>query len=78
VNVPQGRSLEVWTIADQAQGLVSIGVLDRVRTIRLDLSSLPRPGPNQLFAISLEPERGSPTGQPTGPVLMKGVTSPTL
>jgi anti-sigma-K factor RskA len=78
VNVPQGRSLEVWTIADQAQGLVSIGVLDRVRTIRLDLGSLPRPGPNQLFAISLEPERGSPTGQPTGPVLMKGVTSPTL
>jgi anti-sigma-K factor RskA len=78
VDVPRGRSLEVWTIADQAQGLVSIGVLDRARTIRLDLGSLPRPGANQLFAISLEPERGSPTGKPTGPVLMKGVTSPTL
>ncbi|KAA2236373.1 anti-sigma factor [Salinarimonas soli] len=78
VDVPRGRSLEVWTISDPGQGLVSVGVLDRARTVRLDLRSLPRPGANQVFAISLEPERGSPTGKPTGPVLMKGVTSPTL
>lgn len=78
INVPQGRALEVWTIADPARGPVSIGLVERARTIRLNLASLPRPGANQLFEISLEPERGSPTGRPTGPVLMKGVTSPTL
>ncbi len=78
INVPQGRALEVWTIADPAQGPVSIGLVERARTIRLNLATLPRPGANQLFEISLEPERGSPTGKPTGPVLMKGVTSPTL
>jgi anti-sigma-K factor RskA len=78
IAVPQGRALEVWTVADPAQGPVSIGLLDRVRTIRLNLATLPRPGANQIFEISLEPERGSPTGKPTGPVLMKGVTSPTL
>jgi anti-sigma-K factor RskA len=78
VDVPRGRSLEVWTIADPARGLVSVGVLDQVRTVRLNLGALPRPGENQLFAISLEPERGSPTGQPTGPVLMKGVANRAL
>ncbi|HYF56459.1 MAG TPA: anti-sigma factor [Salinarimonas sp.] len=78
VDVPRGRALEVWTVADPGQGPVSIGLLDRARTIRLNVGALRKPGADQFFAVSLEPEHGSPTGKPTGPVLMKGVASPTL
>jgi anti-sigma-K factor RskA len=39
---------------------------------------LPGPGPDQLFEITLEPRTGSPTGRPTGPILYKGLTAPTL
>jgi anti-sigma-K factor RskA len=79
VTVPQGRSLEVWTFARGTNAPpVSIGVLSQARTIRLRLEDLPRLRADQLFAISLEPPGGSPTGQPTGPVLMKGAASTAL
>ena len=39
------------------------------------LETLPPPGTDQLFEITLEPATGSPTGRPTGPVLFKGNTS---
>ncbi len=79
VTVPQGRSLEVWTFARGANAPpVSIGVLNQARTIRLRLEDLPRLRADQLFAISLEPPGGSPSGQPTGPVLMKGAASTAL
>lgn len=55
-----------------------MGLVDQARTVRLDLGKLPLPGENQLFEITLEPETGSPTGKPTGPILMKGLTSGTL
>lgn len=32
----------------------------------------------QLYEITLEPEGGSPTGRPTGPVLMKGLATTPL
>ena len=78
IPVPPGRSLEIWTLWDQARGPVSIGVLDAARTVRLKLDNLPRTSPNQVFEISLEPAGGSPTGRPTGPVLMKGTASNAL
>jgi len=31
-----------------------------------------RLGPTALLAVSVEPPGGSPTGQPTGPVIAKG------
>ncbi|MBM6596621.1 anti-sigma factor [Microvirga pudoricolor] len=78
IQVPPGRALEIWTLWDQARGPVSIGVIDEARTVRLKLENLPRTSPEQLFEISLEPTGGSPTGRPTGPVLMKGTTSTAL
>lgn len=76
--VPAGRALQVWTLQDKAQGPVPVGLTARARTLPLDLGTLPGPRPDQLFEITLEPETGSPTGRPTGPVLMKGLTSRTL
>jgi anti-sigma-K factor RskA len=78
IPVPPGRALEIWTLWDRVRGPVSIGLIDHARTVRLNVSALPQTGPNQLFEITLEPATGSPTGRPTGPVLMKGTTSPAL
>jgi anti-sigma-K factor RskA len=76
--VPKGRALQVWTLRDRAEGPVSVGLIDQARTLKLDLGKLPRPNPDQLFEITLEPETGSPTGRPTGPILAKGLAAPTL
>ena len=78
ITVPQGRALQVWTLRDRQEGPISVGLLDKARTVHLDLGKLPAPRADQLFEITLEPETGSPTGRPTGPVLMKGLTSSTL
>ncbi|MEJ1160698.1 anti-sigma factor [Prosthecomicrobium sp. N25] len=76
--VPAGRALQVWTLRDRAEGPISVGLMPRARTLPLDLGHLPDPAPDQLFEITLEPETGSPTGRPTGPVLMKGLAARTL
>jgi anti-sigma-K factor RskA len=39
---------------------------------------VPNLAPNHTFAISVEPPQGSPTGLPTGPVLMKGTATTAL
>ncbi|MGE0723159.1 MAG: anti-sigma factor [Alphaproteobacteria bacterium] len=78
IDVPAGRALEVWTLWDRARGPVSIGLMDRARTLRLRVEDLPRTRLDQLFEITLEPATGSPIGRPTGPILMKGTTSRTL
>ena len=78
INVPSGRALQVWTLPSRERGPVSVGLMDRARTLELDLKDLPRPGADQLFEITLEPAGGSPTGRPTGPILFKGNTAQTL
>ena len=78
INVPDGRVLEVWTLPSRERGPVSVGLMDRARALTLRLQDLPATRPDQLFEITLEPETGSPTGRPTGPVVMKGSTSGTL
>jgi anti-sigma-K factor RskA len=78
VAVPEGRSLQVWTLWDRARGPVSIGLLDRARSVSLEVGGLPPTITDQLFEITLEPKQGSPTGRPTGPILMKGLTHTAL
>ncbi|GGH23410.1 hypothetical protein GCM10007036_29150 [Alsobacter metallidurans] len=78
IAAPPGRALEIWTLWDRAVGPKSVGLIGEARATRLDLSKLPKPGPNQLFEITVEPASGSPTGRPTGPILMKGLTATAL
>jgi anti-sigma-K factor RskA len=75
IEVPAGRALEVWTLPSRERGPVSVGLMDRARTLTLSLKDLPATRPDQLFEITLEPATGSPTGRPTGPVLFKGNTA---
>ena len=78
IKAPDGRVLQIWTLWDRARGPVSLGTLASARNIPLSLDDLPRTAPDQLFEITLEPAGGSPTGRPTGPVLMKGTASSAL
>jgi anti-sigma-K factor RskA len=52
----------------------SLGLIDPARPVRVtvppDLAG--RFGSNAVLAVSLEPPGGSPTGQPTGPVVANG------
>lgn len=72
IPVPSGQALEVWTLPDPETGPVSLGLLPAVAESSLGGFDLPRPDAEQLYEITLEPETGSPTGRPTGPVLFKG------
>ena len=68
---PPGRSLELWSLVPGGAAPVSLGVLPPDGRARLQAPA--RPGTQIL--VSSEPLGGSPTGQPTGPVLFGGTTA---
>lgn len=70
--VPEGSVLQVWTKPDENIGPVSLGTLANARDVLLRGPELPLPVDGQLYEITLEPSPGSPTGRPTGPILVKG------
>jgi anti-sigma-K factor RskA len=63
-----GQVHELWIIAPDANP-VSLGLLEDKPLI----VSYPAPPEGFTFAVSIEPEGGSPTGQPTGPVILTAV-----
>lgn len=72
VVVPQQKSLQFWTKADGWTGPVSLGLVKPGQPLEVSLDNLPPMQPNQLFEITLEPEKGSPIDRPTGPILFIG------
>jgi len=74
--VPAGQILQVWTLPDPATGPVSLGTFSDPKSIHLSGPNLPPPHAGQLYEITLEPAPGSPTGRPTGPILVKGYAKP--
>ena len=71
--VPEGKTLEVWTLYDREVGPVSLGTFRRPAEITLQGPDQPAPQPEQLYEITLEDAPGSPIGRPTGPILVKGL-----
>ncbi|MEX4008718.1 anti-sigma factor [Neoaquamicrobium sediminum] len=69
----QGRDFELWLIEGDAAP-VSLGVVPVGASVHVPVAPAHRQmiASGALFAISLEPEGGSPTGQPTGPVVAAG------
>jgi anti-sigma-K factor RskA len=69
-----GHSHELWALGGGRDAPQSLGLLDTSASIPAD--KLGQLDPSTLettsFAVSLEPEGGSPTGQPTGPVMFSG------
>ncbi len=67
--VPQGHSLELWYIG-QGKAPKSMGLVDK------SPKDVPLPPDASVekanFAVTVEPEGGSPTGGPTGPIVYSG------
>jgi anti-sigma-K factor RskA len=77
--IAPGQALELWALpkegAPRSLGLVPNADGDtEIRLAEADRRMLDA----KAFAVSLEPAGGSPTGQPTGPVLCSGAIAPTL
>ncbi len=74
LDVPHGRSLELWAITGEDSAPRSLGLLDASGETQVPLPpdlAGGRAG-GVILAVSLEPLGGSPTGQPTGEVLYSG------
>lgn len=71
------RAPELWLIP-AGQAPMAVGMIggDASVTLPLDGKLLAALGPGAALAVSVEPSGGSPTGQPTGPVIAKGLLGP--
>jgi anti-sigma-K factor RskA len=70
ISVPSGRDLELWSLAAGETRPRSLGVLPAEgRRLTAGVA------PGMQLLVSLEPAGGSPTGQPTGPVLYGGTVT---
>lgn len=68
-----GRDFELWMIEGQ-NAPVSMGVIPSGETVQLAVAPATRAklASGAILAVSSEPAGGSPTGQPTGPVVAAG------
>src|SRR5579875_682352 len=69
LSVAPDRSLELWELPAGETRPRSLGVLPSRGTYRV---RAPAAAPKTQLMISLEPRGGSPTGEPTGPVVYAG------
>ncbi len=71
--VRPGRTPELWLIPHGGRPM-AVGLISTRAPITLALraSLVERLGPTARLAVSIEPRGGSPTGQPTGPVIAAG------
>ena len=69
-----GKSYELWIVHDSLKAPRSLGVVaDEPFTVRPTLAAYkPDVVEQATFAVTLEPEGGSPSGAPTGPILFAG------
>lgn len=67
-----GRAWQFWTKPLNADRPTSLGLVPANGELRVARKALPALGAQQLFEVTLEPENGSPTGRPTGPILAVG------
>ena len=65
---PAGQDLQLWLIGPDGTPL-SLGLVQQAETVVTGAGLLP----GLVLAVSLEPQGGSPTGLPTGPVLVTGI-----
>ena len=71
--VGAGHAPELWLIPRGGKP-IAVGVISATAPIAIELAPalLAQLGPTAVLAVSVEPPGGSPTGQPTGPVIAQG------
>jgi anti-sigma-K factor RskA len=69
----QQQAYELWVIPPGGKPH-SLGLIDPERPVKVTIPPdlLPHVSADSVLAVSLEPPGGSPTGQPTGPVIANG------
>jgi anti-sigma-K factor RskA len=71
-----GKSFELWIIHDSLGKPKSLGVIDETTAVKMKKPTLAAYKPDVIqgstYAVTLEPEGGSPSGDPTGPVVFAG------
>ncbi|MCQ0971194.1 anti-sigma factor [Paracoccus sp. TK19116] len=68
-SIPEGRDYEIWWLESETAEPVSLGLLPRSGTISFPMPTGTEPQAGPVIALTDEPEGGSPTGLPTGPVI---------
>lgn len=73
-SLPLGKAFELWMLPDGGSAPISMGLLSPTddRTLVLNEAMVTKLSRAKALAVSLEPQGGSPTGAPTGPVLYTG------
>lgn len=73
IDVPADRSTELWLIPPDHKP-ISVGLIpdQKAAVMHLPDDLVARLDSESALAVSVEPPGGSPTGQPTGPVIAKG------
>ena len=73
------RDFELWVVPGEGATPVSLGLVDPARETRVDLPAAlgSRLGNGLGLAVSIEPVGGSPSGAPTGPVVLIGALTRT-
>jgi anti-sigma-K factor RskA len=71
---PLGHSYELWALGAGRNAPQPLGVVEAVAHMPADMLGAldDQAMGGTVFAVSLEPTGGSPTGQPTGPVMFTG------
>jgi anti-sigma-K factor RskA len=77
-DLPPGKSHELWALPADGGAPVSLGLMPHTGDHHRVLTASQRAalGKSAQIAVSLEPEGGSPTGSPTGPVLLVAPLAP--
>jgi len=70
-DLPPGKSYQLWIAADKlGPGMHSLGLVNAAGVQHAIAGIDPAVVQQATFGVSLEPEGGSPTGQPTGPAFV--------
>ncbi len=77
-DLPPGKAHELWALPADGGAPVSLGLMPHTGDHHRVLTASQRSalGKSKQIAVSLEPEGGSPTGAPTGPVLLVAPLAP--
>lgn len=74
MDIPAGRSVQLWAIVEGDPTPHPLGLFKRAGTAMVADAPSPAPMPaGTTLAVSIEPLGGSPTGLPTGPVVGSGM-----